>query len=58
MQFAALTVLAALGVALTKFATDDLEKLKLSYGNLALGIVAALCIGVSAGCLYLIFNKK
>ncbi len=57
-EFALLSVLAALGLALAKFATDDLTKFNGTFANILLGVGAAACIGLAAGLLYVTFNKK
>jgi len=56
--FALLSVLASVGLGLAKFATDDLSRFSGSYANVLFAMGAATCIGLSAGLLYVAFNKK
>jgi len=57
-QFGLLSVLAAVGLGLAKFATDDLSTFKGSYANVLFALGAAACIGLAASLLYVAFNKR
>ncbi len=56
--FGSLAIMAAVGVALAKLATDDLSKTALTWVNVCLALGAATCVGVPAGLLYWLFHKK
>jgi hypothetical protein len=56
--FGGLALMAAVGVALAKLATDDLSKTCLTWVNAVLALGAAICVAVPAALLYWLFHKK